>query len=75
MFDEIWLNFRMRSGRLPEALFMVFQLDSKGAKVCKPCRSRRELSNEYVFAKFGVDTAENEPLKVSHKLTKSYLKS
>ena len=28
------------------------------------CRSRRELSNEYLFAKFGFDTAENEPCKV-----------
>ena len=28
------------------------------------CRSRRELSNEYLLAKFGVDTAENEPCKV-----------
>ena len=25
------------------------------------CRSRRELSNEYSLAKFGFDTAENEP--------------
>ena len=40
MFDEIWLNFRMRSGapcalsggRLPRALFMVFLLDSKGVE-------------------------------------------
>ena len=28
------------------------------------CRSRRELSNEYLLAKFGFDTAENEPSKV-----------
>ena len=28
------------------------------------CRSRRELSNAYLLAKFGVDTAENEPSKV-----------
>ena len=28
------------------------------------CRSRRELSNKYLFAKFGFDTAENEPCKV-----------
>ena len=28
-------------------------------------RSRRELSNEYLLAKIGVDTAENEPLKVT----------
>ena len=32
-----------------------------GAKACKSCRSRQELSNEYFFAKFGVNTAENEP--------------
>ena len=28
------------------------------------CRSRRELSNEYLLAKIGVDTAENVPLEV-----------
>ena len=28
------------------------------------CRSRRGLSNEYFLAKFGFDTAENEPCKV-----------
>ena len=28
------------------------------------CRSRRELSKEYLLAKFGFDTAENEPCKV-----------
>ena len=28
------------------------------------CRSRRELSNEFLLAKFGFDTAENEPSKV-----------
>ena len=28
------------------------------------CRSRRELSNEYLLAKFGFDTAENELLEV-----------
>ena len=27
------------------------------------CRSRRELSNEYLLAKIGIDTAENEPLE------------
>ena len=49
---------------MPEALFQVFQLDSKGAKACKACRSRQELSNDYLLARFGFDTAENEPLKV-----------
>ena len=28
------------------------------------CRSRRELSNAYFLAKFGFDTAENEPCEV-----------
>ena len=28
------------------------------------CRSRQELSNAYLLAKIGVDTAENEPLEV-----------
>ena len=28
------------------------------------CRSRRELSNAYLLAKFGFETAENEPSKV-----------
>ena len=32
--------------------------------MCKSCGSRQELSNEYLLAKSGVDTAENEPLKV-----------
>ena len=41
-----------------------------GAKACKSCRSRQELSNEYLLAKLGVDTAENEPLKVCQKLEK-----
>ena len=38
-----------------------------GAKVCQSCRSRQELSNEYfVFTcKIDVDTAENEPLKIT----------
>ena len=32
--------------------------------MCASCRSRQELSNEYLLAKIGVDTAENEPLGV-----------
>ena len=30
------------------------------------CRSRRELSNAYFLAKFGFDTADNEPSEVPH---------
>ena len=34
----------------------------------KSCRSRQELSDEYLLANIGVDTAENEPLKVWRKI-------
>ena len=46
-----------------------------GAKAFKSCRSRQQVSNEYLLAKFGVDTAENEPLKVRQKLAKSQNRS
>ena len=69
MFDELLLNFVIRNGA--KWTFMVFQLDSKGAKVCKSCRSRQEISNEYLLAKIGVDTADNEPLQVCQKFAKS----
>ena len=36
------------------------------------CRSRRELSNEYLLAKIGVDTAENEPLEVLFSIIQYY---
>ena len=35
-----------------EALFMVFQLDCKGANARKSCRSRQELSNEHLVFTF-----------------------
>ena len=38
--------------------------DLSGAKDCKSCRSRKMLKNDALVAKFGVDTAENEPSKV-----------
>ena len=38
--------------------------DSKTVQRSALCRSRRELSNAYLLAKFGFDTAENEPPKV-----------
>ena len=36
--------------------------------MCKICRSRKILKNEYLVAKIGFDTVENEPLKVWEKL-------
>ena len=38
--------------------------DSKTVQRSALCRSRRELSNAYLLAKFGFDTAENEPFQV-----------
>ena len=37
--------------------------DSKTVQRSALCKSRRELSNECLLAKFGFDTAENEPCK------------
>ena len=46
---------------------MISRLDSKGAKERKSDRSRQELSNEYLVAKFGFDTAENKPSEVAKR--------
>ena len=40
---------------------MFEEIFLRSAKACKSCRSRQELSNEYFLAKFGFDTADNEP--------------
>ena len=48
-----------------------WNIEVSGAKACKSRRSRQEFSNEYLLAKIGVDTAENEPLKVFQKIAKS----
>ena len=47
---------------LDDLLLTIWYLN--GAKVCKYCRSRQELSKRYLPAKIGVGTAENEPFKV-----------
>ena len=51
---------------------LSLEIDSKTVQRSALCRSRRELSNEYLLAKIGVDTAENEPLEVSGKLIQYY---
>ena len=58
---------------LARSVFLGFQI---GIQRCKKCvnlvdLSRQELSNEYVLARFVVDTTENVPLKVCQKLAKS----
>ena len=48
-------------------IFVYFFTQTDPARTvqrCAFCRSRRELSNAYLVAKFGFDTAENEPSKV-----------
>ena len=42
----------------------------RGAKDCKSCRPRKMLKNEYLVAKIGFDTAENEPSKVWRNFAK-----
>ena len=44
-------------------------MDSKAVQRSALCRSRRELSNDYLLAKFGFDTAENELCKVCPTLS------
>ena len=56
-------------------IFRCFFRIRSGAKLCKPCRPRQELSNEYLLETFGVDTAENEPLKVCQKKSQQIRKN
>ena len=61
------LNISAKSRQIFSTIFgklLQKYLGLSGAKTCKSCRSRQELSNEYFLAKFGVDTEENEPYKV-----------
>ena len=46
------------------AIFYKKKLYCRAVRRSALCRSRRELSNAYLLAKFGFDTAENEPSKV-----------
>ena len=65
IFDEkIEIRERCKVQSFPR--FLGF--DSKTVQRGALCRSRRELSNEYLLAKIGVDTAENEPLEVWEKI-------
>ena len=54
--------------------FLAEIFRSERCKVCKSCRSRQELSKEYLLAKIGVDTAENEPLKVWGKFNLIFIR-
>ena len=54
---EILTYFMKNSRRNVDDFWLKFW-DLSGAKICKSCISRHELSNEYLLAKIGVDTAE-----------------
>ena len=58
-------HFHLFGVVLARFFFPQFSIvDSKTVQRSALCRSRRELSNEYLLAKIGVDTAENEPCQV-----------
>ena len=57
IFNE---NFEIRERFPPHGFPRFLGFDSKAVQRSALCRSRRELSNEYLLAKIGVDTAENE---------------
>ena len=49
------------------------QKDMRAVQQRSSCKSRRERNNEYLLAKIGFDTAENEPCKVCPlKVPKSF---
>ena len=60
--NEFLQKFAKKCEKIDELFLKYWGLS--GAKACKSCRSRQELSNEDFLAKFGVDTEENEPYKV-----------
>ena len=48
--------------------FFAENVEVTGAHVCTACRSRQAVSDRYLLAKIGVDTAENESRKGSQKV-------
>ena len=62
------MNFHLFNFARGMTTFLLKFCDLSGAKVYESCRSRQELSNDYLLAKIGVDTAENEPLKSLGKI-------
>ena len=59
---DFYINFSKNMKKFDKNLRRFWV--SSGAKVWESCRSRKTLQNEYLDAKIGVDTAENEPSKV-----------
>ena len=61
--QDVFCISKMENAKRSDEILLKI-CDRRGTKRCKSDRSRQELSNEYLVAKIGVDTAENEPLKV-----------
>ena len=60
---KIFTKFRKISLKIEKMfneIMLIFCVAS-GAKDCKSCRSRKMLKNDYLVAKIGVDTDQNEP--------------
>ena len=53
---------------MPEALFMIFLLDSEGTKASQSCRSRKVLQNGDFLANIGFDTAQKKSSNVCYKI-------
>ena len=62
--DRIFAKFWQTSEKVRRYFSEFFSI-SIGAKDWKSCRSQKMLQNEYLAAEIGIDTAENEPFKVS----------
>ena len=60
IFAEIRANMRKK---FDEFFAKILSLE-RCEGVCKSCRSRKMLKNEYLVAKIGFDTEENERSKV-----------
>ena len=62
---------------MPEQLFIVSRLESKGANVCKSCRSRQKLSNQYSLStcknrlRYSQERASQSLPNISQQLGKS----
>ena len=61
---KIFANFHLFLGNFKILAFFLKKFDFRAVQRSELCRSRRELSNAYLLAKFGFDTAEKEPCKV-----------
>ena len=63
-FLKIFRKILAMSTNLLSRMFFRKKCYFRAVQRCALCRSRRELSNGYLLAKFGFDTAENEPSQV-----------